>query len=131
MILRSNNFRRPAPRRGVTLVELLVVAAIVLIMAGAATLALLKYMDDAKEDRARIDIQTISQAVKTYISKKGNPPDDLTLVLLYIDNGNESHLMDPWGNRYQYRMDTGANGGATVVVFTTTPEGKQITSVDR
>lgn len=131
MILNRNPIRQSV-RAGVTLVELLVVAAIVLIMAGAATLAIMKYMDDAKEDRARTDVRVLSIAARSYLAKNaGNPPENFQDILQYVDAGTEAHLVDPWGNQYQMRMDTGANGVATVVVFTTTPDGKQITSVDR
>ena len=131
MILNRNPIRQ-AGRAGVTLVELLVVAAIVLIMAGAATLAIMRYMDEAKEDRARTDIRTLSLAAETFLTRNaGNPPESFHDILKYVKGGNESHLVDPWGKQYQMRLDTDANGTAIVIVYTTTPEGKEITSVDR
>src|SRR5438552_2516784 len=100
MIL-QNRQQRAARRAAFTLMEVLVVAVILVIMAGTATVAIFKYMDDARKDRAQMDIMTLSTAVKSYAMKhQGQFPDNLDEVLPYVEGGVQSNLFDQWGNRY-------------------------------
>jgi prepilin-type N-terminal cleavage/methylation domain-containing protein len=128
MIL-QNRESRAARRAAFTLMEVLVVAVILVIMAGTATVAVFKYMEDARKDRAQMDVVALAQAVKTYALKnQGQFPDNLDEVLQYIETGNQSNLMDQWNNRYQYTvMDL--NGQKVVKVWTTAPDGQEISNV--
>jgi len=97
----------PAARSGFTLMEMLVVVAIIVIIAGAATPLVLNYMAQARLDRAKMDIKKLETAVSNYNLKHGTFPQSLQ-ELTQIDNlGNppvlaQQDLLDPWNQPYQY-----------------------------
>ncbi len=125
MILRKDA-SRPLDRRGFTLMEVLVVVAILVILAGTASIFVFQYLDQAKKDRARLDIQTLSTASKTYmIQNAGTPPDNLQQVLYLVEGGSASNLQDPWGQPYQLEM-INVNGQDTVHIFTTCPKDGEL-----
>jgi general secretion pathway protein G len=130
MILRKTA-SRPLDRRGFTLMEVLVVVAILVILAGTASIFVFRYLDDAKKDRARMDIQGLTTASKTYMIRNGGqPPENLGLCLQYIEGGSESNLMDPWNQAYQYEV-IDVNGQQTIHIFTQTPDGELIDNIKR
>src|SRR5262245_54575092 len=62
-------------RRGMTLIEIIVVISILALMAAAVGVAVLPQFEQAKRDRAALDINQIESALKFYYAKKGNYPD--------------------------------------------------------
>ncbi|MCE9567225.1 MAG: prepilin-type N-terminal cleavage/methylation domain-containing protein [Planctomycetes bacterium] len=96
------NARQRAMRRaGFTLLEVLVVVAILVILAGVASISIFRYMDDAKVNRAKLDMQTIEKACKTYYANNQDWPDPSNLqqtVGPLLENPNA--LIDPWGQSY-------------------------------
>jgi general secretion pathway protein G len=95
----SRRLARRASTRGMTLIEILVVLAIIgLIMGGVAVMAS-NALDNARIDTAGKDIKTFVGGVEMYsIQKKGKCPkslDDLKAagVIKAINK-------DPWGNDY-------------------------------
>jgi general secretion pathway protein G len=94
-------------RGGFTLMEMLVVVAILVVLAGAAVPIYLKYLDEAKIDRARVDCKTLEGACLAYKLKHGDfPPSLLALTQPAPDGGLPSFepgaLQDPWQREYQY-----------------------------
>jgi general secretion pathway protein G len=102
---------------GFTLVELLVVIAILGVLAGTVTIALVKHLDYAKVERAKVDIKNLSSALKMFQIHVGDYPsvsDGLRALLTepvsvagqgkwkgpYIED--TSVPKDPWGNEYIY-----------------------------
>ena len=131
MILRNTERRRDVDRLGFTLMEILVVVAILLVLVGASSIAVFKYFEDSKYDRANMDVRTLDMAVKTYtLRNQGQPPENLEAVLKYVEGGAESNLTDPWGNRYIMEMQDN-NGQQTLVVYTRGPDGTVISSLKR
>lgn len=90
---------RRAATRGMTLIEILVVLAIIgLIMGGVAVMAS-NALDGARVDTARSDIKTFTTGVEMYsIQKKGKCPKSLEDLKAagVIKKVNQ----DPWGNDY-------------------------------
>ena len=80
---------------GFTVVELLIVVAIIFTISAIAVPNLMAAMDQAKIARAVGDIQTIGIAVQEYDVLNGQYPDTLA------DVGYGS-MVDPWGNSYHY-----------------------------
>ena len=91
---------RPA---GFTLVEILIVLAIVAILAGIAMGAYDRYREKARITQAVTDIGAISTAIKMYeIEERELPPN--------LDAVRAGGRLDPWGRPYQY-FDLGAKKG--------------------
>ncbi len=93
-------------RGGFTFIEVMVVVVIIGMLAGAVTLKVSQYMDEAKVSRAKSDIATIVSAIEADSLKgDGKPPTNSEgLDKLKIDVKR-----DPWGNEYQYN-DSGPDG---------------------
>jgi len=97
--------QRAARRAGFTLLEVLVVVAILVILAGTASIAIFKYLEDAKVGRAKSDMQTIESAVKKYYTEHGEwpPNNQLVVVAPYLEQG-QNGLIDPWNNPYMLQI---------------------------
>ena len=107
-MLVSMNRTRVNRRAAFTLMEVLVVVAIVVILASVGTLATLKFLEDAKIDTARASAQNLLTYAKTYEVKHGGDPfTDMTQLSEYADSGNRA-LLDPWQQQYQftYKVDS-------------------------
>jgi len=78
-----------------TLVELLVVVAMVGTLMAIGVPAYNNYIDKAKNSQAIEDIRFIEAAIKMYRTEKGTFPETLDLV-------RSAGLLDPWENPYQY-----------------------------
>jgi len=101
---------------GFTLLELLVVLAILVLLASIATPQVLKYLGRAKTDTAKIQIENLSAALDYYRLDLGSyPSNEQGLEALVKDvsqapgwNGpyvkKKEMLIDPWGNPYRYRF---------------------------
>jgi general secretion pathway protein G len=104
MVLRPTRRRN---RGGFTLMEMLVVVAIIVMLAGVSTYGYMKYLEGAKESSAKIQIQRLSEAVEAYkVQHDGNPPG--SLAELTVPEGTQpaaleqKELIDPWNMPYQY-----------------------------
>ncbi|MBA4064751.1 MAG: hypothetical protein C0501_13755 [Isosphaera sp.] len=121
--------RRGAARRaGFTLLEVLVVVAILVILAGVASVATLRYLDNAKKSRAQLQAKTIAQAVQAYITDPQNPsnepPQSLEVLAqtgtggtAFLKDGAES-LIDPWGQQFQVKAIQGRDGAPDYLIYT-------------
>ena len=89
----SRHLRRRS--EGFTLVEMLIVIAVVLTIAAIAVPNLMAALDDARIARAVSDIHTLEDEITLYFSINGQFPDSLAQIGL-------GGLLDPWGNPYQY-----------------------------
>ncbi len=101
---------------GFTLLELLVVLAILSMIALIAVPQVLNYLERAKTDTTRIQIDSIGAALDLYRLDVGRYPSEEegleTLVRRPVGvekwNGpyvkKSESLIDPWGNAYLYRF---------------------------
>lgn len=95
--------RRARHSAGFTLVELLIVMAIILTLAAIAVPNLMAALDYAKTARAIADIHALGNEIQSYEFVEYKFPDTLA------DIGFGSKL-DPWGNPYQYLNFADVNG---------------------
>lgn len=95
-------------RRGMTLIEIMVVITILGLIMAAVGVAVIPKLDEAKQDTARLDIANIHNALKLYYTKKGKYPDTGTGLKALVDTQNlEKIPMDPWGHEYVYMNEGG------------------------
>ena len=107
----GNRSPRPASS-GFTLLELLVVLAILAMIAAFAGPQIFKHLSGARSDAARVQIGNLSAAIDLYRLEVGTYPP--TLEALVVSPGSEKwngpYLRklklpkDPWGNEYVYRF---------------------------
>jgi general secretion pathway protein G len=107
--------RKHADDKGFSLVELLVVLAIIGLIAAIATPQVLGYLDGAKVDTAKAQMKNFENALELYYLDAGRYPSSeqgLAILMNKPDNDanwngpyikNSGALIDPWGTPYQYQ----------------------------
>ena len=97
---------RAARRVAFTLMEVLVVVAILVVLAGVGGVIYMRYLDEAKVSRAKLDIHAIETVVLSYKTSNSEFPPSLVILTQPQDNGpaylEQSAIIDPWGHEYQY-----------------------------
>ena len=113
--MKNENTLIKAAKKGFTLVELLVVVAILGILATIAIQNVGGYIDDSNKTAAETSVRAIDDAVVSYKMKHaGKMPDTLAALIEGTDEnpailkGGEGALVDPWGNDYKL-MKKGKN----------------------
>ena len=90
--------------RGFTLIEIMIVMAIIGTLSAIAAPNYLKYKNKGKIALAMTDIRIIEKEIMCYWIDTGELPDSLS----DLTNGT---LTDPWGNPYQYLKIDGITAG--------------------
>jgi general secretion pathway protein G len=100
---------------GYTLVELLVVLAILGLLVAIAAPRVIKYLGSAKVDTAKIQVEQLGNSLDLYHLELGHYPTDQEGLQALVDrppqaqswNGpylkNRQSLIDPWGRPYLYK----------------------------
>ncbi|MBU0672468.1 MAG: type II secretion system GspH family protein [Candidatus Margulisbacteria bacterium] len=109
-------------RRGFTIIELLIVMAVIALLVGIAIPSFRAVQDQAKVARAQGDLRVMKLAMEDYyINNNSYPADDANqaqTILLGVSNPVlESNIYDPFGatttTLYEYKIS--ANGSYYVV----------------
>lgn len=107
--------RRSRREGGFTLMELLVVMAIIGLLAVLVAPRVIQYLSGAKVDTAKVQVDRLSGVLDLYRLEIGQYPAQDEGLLVLVDrpadaanwNGpyirNRKSLTDPWGNLYLYR----------------------------
>jgi general secretion pathway protein G len=125
MVLRSET--RRIRRAAFTLMEMLVVVAIIVALAGIGGFFLMGALGEAKTDLARTQAKsTLTSACQAYNLKRGAYPDSLQQLLQqdarggpYLDD--PSAILDPWGQPFQYDKSGPRNNGRKPDIWTKDP----------
>ena len=127
MLMKSH--RRLAARRGFTLMEVMLVAAILLILAGVATVAVSGYMGQAKKSEAKIEMQKIVKAAETFHVNYGEWPQSCQMLIQPYQGdpplvpGGADDITDPWGQPYQLVIRPDQYGSERATVDSSGPGG--------
>jgi len=111
---------------GFSLVELMVVLAIIGILTTIVTVNVFKVKDDAKIKVAKMGIQSIKNAL---ILRNKYPK---SLDELAKDKSISGKLVDPWGRKYVYipRYSDDGDTITSYIVYSCGPDGKKDTADD-
>lgn len=95
-------------RRGMTLIEIMVVITILGLIAAAVGIAVVPQMTRARIDRTRTDIKAIEGALDLYQTRKGRYPDTgQGLQILVQEQLLREPPKDAWGNDFVYMLEGG------------------------
>lgn len=109
MLLRPTLHTAPRQaRRAFTLMEVLVVVAIIFILASVSTVVVFRYLDESKDKMAAVGVKTIDTAVRAFKVSHGDYPQSLEVLCQPLDGKpaslEEKALLDPWERPYQYDL---------------------------
>ncbi len=100
--------RRRIRRRGFTLLEILVVIAILGLLTGMVAVAVVPTFSKAKVDTTRTNIQTTMDLLKQYYLRKNKYPDTGTGLKVLVDEQITDKVpKDAWGNDFVYLLENG------------------------
>jgi general secretion pathway protein G len=127
MILRRDV--RKAVRSGFTLMEILVVVAIIVVLAGVGGYYLLPRVDEAKEKTALSQVKgPLTMAAESYKLNNDSYPPSLEALTQAQPNGGQpllerDALLDPWSKPYRYDAAGTNNGGLKPDIWADGPNG--------
>jgi general secretion pathway protein G len=91
-----------------TLVELLVVVAIIGTLSAGAVIGVPRILENSRRTAAQSQLQTLRTAIDQYNMDTKKYPETLAVLVEgekpYIEGGQDS-LVDPWGNDYIYKKE--------------------------
>ena len=104
---RQSHNRRLHPRRGFSLLEVIIAVSIIALLATLVVPRLTRFLSGANENKAVAEVNSLANTVKLYMASEttGTLTDDFRLDMLldgtdpYLNNPED--LIDPWGNNYE------------------------------
>ena len=121
---------REALRQGFTLIEILVVVAIIGMLGAVAVPAYMSHMKEARISTAREIIKNVEEALSMYSLKHGGKyPDSLDVLTQSKDDEDpllKGDYVDPWGNELKYEK----RGRKTPLITSAGEDGEFGTSDD-
>ncbi len=97
-------FAARGPSDGFTLIELVLVAALIGTLSMIIIPRLFGYAERVRETQALVDIREMDADIGQYVMDNNLPPPSLTTV-------GYGSLVDPWGNPYEYLNIIGGGVG--------------------
>ncbi|MEN9785200.1 MAG: hypothetical protein RLZZ299_464 [Pseudomonadota bacterium] len=114
-----------ASRRGMSLVEIMVVIAIIGVLMTVVAVNVVGYLDEANASATKIQIKNMESALTTYAAKhRGKYPstgEGLDAAKKFFPNNTVP--TDAWGNAFQYRSP--GNGSAAYEIISLGKDGRE------
>jgi general secretion pathway protein G len=134
MLIRTLPLERRSRRAAFTLMEMLVVVAIIVILAGLGGYYFLGQAEEARKSAAKVQVRMLTTAAESYnVQHKGQFPDSLDILLQKDQDGlgpylkSAEALIDPWGRQYAYDKNGNNNNGMQPDIYSMGGnDGKQI-----
>jgi general secretion pathway protein G len=127
MTVRTRQIERVVARLAFTLMEMLVVVAIIVALAGIGGFFLFGQLQNSKQGVARAKIRNLDGAVQIYMTNNGVAPASLD-ALFQPDPANRPPILrniqdkyDPWGNEFVYNP-VGTNTGGMPEIYCVVPD---------
>jgi general secretion pathway protein G len=127
---RTSGSRFHQRRHAFTLLEILVVVAIIVVLVGVGGMMLLPRVDESKVKVAKSQLRLLTDACQTYyLNNEQNWPPSLAALAGPQPNGGapileQTALADPWGQPYGYDPSGAHNGGHKPDIWVTRPTGQ-------
>ena len=123
--LRRGAVIRRAAERGLTLVEIMVVIAILGLLMSVVAVNVMGSLQEANVDATKLTIKKVEQGIQMYATKhKGKYPstsDGLDAAAKYFPDNKVP--TDAWGNEFQY-FSPGTNGGRDYEIISLGRDGQ-------
>ena len=92
-------------RAGFTLIEIMLVVVIIGLLAGIVSVSVPKYLEKARVNKAKADIDSLGVGIQAYYMDMGHYPASLEALVQGDDPYLEKGIpKDPWGGAYQYNF---------------------------
>jgi len=110
--------RRKPKSRGFTLVELMVVIAIIGLLATVVTVSVITKMEEANVGKVKADMKGMKDAMKLFKINMGYWPRNMNDLFTAPANAGrrwkgpylDEQPRDPWGGEYTFRPQSGSRG---------------------
>ncbi len=129
---------RRSARSGFTMMEMMLVLAIIAILIGIGVVTMEGVVDDAEIQKAHADMNNIEMSLIRYKTNKRTLPTQGEGIEVLIQAGSAlggtallkpEGIKDPWGNTYQYRNPGRKNVGS-YDIYSVGKDGQEGTADD-
>jgi general secretion pathway protein G len=125
---------RPASSRGFTLMEMILVLAIISTLLGLVIFKMVNVTEDANITKAKADIKAMDTNLLRYKTRNGRLPTQAEGLEIMTTKGasqlvKPEGIIDPWAHPYQYR-NPGKVNPSGYDVYSMGPDGQDGTADD-
>lgn len=127
-----SHHRRVYRRSAFTLMEMLVVVAIIVVLAGTGGYLYMQRLDESRVNTAKAQVKVIEKAIDTYrLNNDGALPPTLEALTIQQPLGGApimeaDKIYDPWKKPYGYDANGTRNGGLKADVWAELPTGETV-----
>jgi general secretion pathway protein G len=132
MLIRDrHNRKQSVVRGGYTLMEMLVVVAIIVVLAGIGGMYLLPRLEESKDNLTLTQTKALTQACETFRTNNDRWPQNLQELTAQQPNGGQPLLAPdllnpPCGGEYRYDAAGPNNNGQKPDIYVDSPTGAKI-----